>query len=102
LDRAVTPLDLLPRVVDAVGDRVEVYLDGGVRSGADIAASVALGARAAFIARPYLYALMAGGENGVNHLVAVLHNDLVRTLRLLGVASVAELSLDLVTTSRPG
>ncbi|HMC71306.1 MAG TPA: alpha-hydroxy acid oxidase, partial [Mycobacteriales bacterium] len=66
LDRAVSPLDLLGDVVDSVGDSVEIYVDGGVRSGADVAAAVALGARAAFIGRPYLYALMAAGEPGVD------------------------------------
>lgn len=96
LDRAVTPLDLLPEVVDAVGGRVEVYLDGGIRSGADVAAAVALGARAAFVARPYLYALMAGGEAGVDHLATLLRADYIRTLQLLGVESTAELSSDLV------
>jgi FMN-dependent dehydrogenase len=56
-----------------------VYLDGGVRSGADVAAAVVLGARAACIARPYLYALMAGGELGVDHLSARLAEDYART-----------------------
>jgi L-lactate dehydrogenase (cytochrome) len=97
LDRAVTPLELLPRVVDAVGDDAEVYLDGGVRSGADVAAAVALGARAAFVARPYLYALMAGGEAGVDHLTRLLRDDYARTLRLLGVGSTAELGRDLAS-----
>ena len=97
LDRAVTPLELLPAVVDAVGASTEVYLDGGVRSGADVAASVALGARAAFVARPYLYALMAGGEAGVEHLATRLAQDYARTLRLLGSASTGELTRDLVS-----
>jgi L-lactate dehydrogenase (cytochrome) len=98
LDRAVTPLDLLPGIADAVGSSVEVYLDGGVRSGADVAAAVACGARAVFIARPYLYALMAGGEAGVDHLSTCLSRDYIRTLRLLGSASTAGLSRDLVST----
>jgi L-lactate dehydrogenase (cytochrome) len=96
LDRAPTPLELLPRIVDAVEGRSEIYLDGGVRSGADVAAAVALGARAAFVARPYLYALMAGGERGVDRLTAILRNDYVRTLRLLGVTGTADLTPDLV------
>ena len=62
------PLELLPGVVDAIGGTGEVFLDGGVRSGADVAIAVAVGARAAFLGRPYLYALMAGGEAGVDHL----------------------------------
>jgi L-lactate dehydrogenase (cytochrome) len=96
LDRAVTPLELLPSVVDAVGDTTEVYLDGGVRSGADVAAAVALGARAAFVGRPYLYALMAGGESAVDHLTALLRDDYTRTAKLLGVTSTAELDRDVV------
>jgi L-lactate dehydrogenase (cytochrome) len=97
LDRAVTPLELLPRVVDAVADAAEVYLDGGVRSGADVAAAVGLGARAVFVARPYLYALMAGGEAGVDQLLATLFADYVRTLQLLGVRGTSQLDRDLVT-----
>jgi L-lactate dehydrogenase (cytochrome) len=96
LDRAPTPLELLPSVVEAVEGRAEVFLDGGVRSGADVAAAVALGARAVFVARPYLYALMAGGEPGVDRLTALLRKDYTRTLQLLGVASTAELTPDLV------
>jgi L-lactate dehydrogenase (cytochrome) len=101
LDRAVAPLELLPRVADAVGDGVEVYLDGGVRSGADVAIAVASGARAAFVARPYLYALMAGGEAGVDHLMTLLRDDYSRTLKLLGVGRTADLDGSLVTFPRP-
>jgi L-lactate dehydrogenase (cytochrome) len=102
LDRAVTPLELLPRVVDEVAGRAEIYLDGGVRSGADVAAAVALGARAAFVARPYLYALMAGGERAVDHLASLLRSDYVRTLRLLGVARTEDLTPDLVELRNRG
>lgn len=96
LDRAPTPLRLLPEVVDAVGGTTEVYLDGGVRCGADVAAAVALGARACFVARPYLYALMAAGEAGVDHLLALFRNDYARTLQLLGVTATDQLDRDLV------
>jgi L-lactate dehydrogenase (cytochrome) len=96
LDRAATPLRLLPEVVDAIGDSTEVYLDGGVRCGADVAAAVGLGARACFVARPYLYALMAAGEPGVDHLLGLLQADYARTLQLLGVRQTSELSPDLV------
>ena len=91
LDRAVTPLEALPGVLDAVGDRAEVLLDGGVRSGADVAAAVALGARACLVGRAYLYGLMAGGERGVARAVEILSLELVRTMQLLGVDSVAHL-----------
>lgn len=84
LDRAATPLELLPDVVAAVGDRAEVYLDGGVRSGADVAAALAFGARACFVGRAYLYGLMAAGEAGVDRVLQLLRTELVRTLQLLG------------------
>jgi L-lactate dehydrogenase (cytochrome) len=96
LDRAATPLRLLPEVVDAVGAEAEVYVDGGVRCGADVAAAVGLGARAAFVARPYLYALMAAGEPGVDRLLELLKADYVRTLQLLGVRATSDLDRDLV------
>jgi L-lactate dehydrogenase (cytochrome) len=87
LDRTVVPLTLLPRVVDAVGDRCEVLLDTGVRTGADIAAARALGASAAMVGRAYLYGLMAAGEQGVDRAVEILATEYRRTLQLLGVTS---------------
>ncbi|TMR98653.1 alpha-hydroxy acid oxidase [Nonomuraea basaltis] len=96
LDRSPTPLELLPEVVDAVGDRTEVFLDGGVRSGADVAAAVALGARACFIGRAYLYGLMAGGEQGVTRALDLIRAELGRTLQLLGVGGVGSLDRDSV------
>ncbi|SPL90490.1 L-lactate dehydrogenase [[Actinomadura] parvosata subsp. kistnae] len=97
LDRAATPLELLPEVVAAVGGRTEVFLDGGVRSGADVAAAVALGARACFVGRAYLYGLMAGGEPGVTRVLELLRAELVRTVQLLGVSGGVEgLTPDLV------
>ena len=92
LDRAVTPLEALPGILDAVGDRAEVLMDGGVLNGADIVAAVALGARACLVGRAYLYGLMAGGERGVQRAVDILSQEMVRTMQLLGVASVAELT----------
>ena len=91
LDRAVVPVEQLPRIVDAVGDRVEVYVDGGVMSGADIVASVALGARACLVGRAYLYGLMAAGEQGVSRVGTILQDEIVRTMRLLGTATIADL-----------
>jgi L-lactate dehydrogenase (cytochrome) len=96
LDRAATPLEMLPAVVEAVGDRTEVLLDGGVRSGADIAAAVALGAKACLVGRAYLYGLMAGGERGVRRAVEILAGELVRTMKLLGADSVGALEPALV------
>jgi L-lactate dehydrogenase (cytochrome) len=92
LDRAPTPLEVLPAVVEAVGDRAEVLLDGGVRSGADVVAAVALGARACLVGRAYLYGLMAGGERGVRRSVDILAVEIARTLQLLGVDAVGALA----------
>jgi L-lactate dehydrogenase (cytochrome) len=91
LDRAPVPLRLLPDVVEAVGDRSEVWLDTGILSGADIVAALALGARTTLVGRAYLYGLMAGGERGVERAVQILEREIRRTMQLLGVRSVAEL-----------
>ncbi|MFM2078710.1 MAG: hypothetical protein RJA49_2600 [Actinomycetota bacterium] len=91
LDRAPTPLELLPEVVHEVGDKLEVMIDTGVRSGADVVAAVALGATAVLVGRAYLYGLMAGGEAGVQRVVDLFAADVRRTLQLLGVTSIAEL-----------
>jgi L-lactate dehydrogenase (cytochrome) len=96
LDRAPTPLEQLPAVVQAVGDRAEVYIDGAILDGADIVAAVALGARAALVGRAYLYGLMAGGERGVQRASDILGREVARTMQLLGVTSVAELTPDRV------
>jgi L-lactate dehydrogenase (cytochrome) len=91
LDRAPVPLRLLPDVVEAVGDRTEVWLDTGIMSGADVVAAIALGARTTLVGRAYLYGLMAGGERGVERAVQILEREVRRTMQLLGVRSVTEL-----------
>lgn len=97
LDRAPVPLDLLPRVRAAVGDTVEIHLDGGIMSGQDIVAALALGADFVLVGRAYLYGLMAGGRRGVDRTIDILARDIERTMRLLGVTSVAELNPHYVT-----
>jgi len=94
LDRAPTPLEQLPGIVAAVGHRAEVYVDGGILGGADIVAAVALGARAALVGRAYLYGLMAGGERGVQRAGDLLRKEVVRTMQLLGVRRVSDLTPD--------
>jgi L-lactate dehydrogenase (cytochrome) len=100
LDRAVTPLELLPSVVEAVGERVQVFVDGGVRSGADVIAAVGLGAKAALVGRAYLYGLMAGGERGVERALSILRADAVRTMQLLGARSLSDLDASTVALRR--
>ncbi len=94
LDRSPTPLEALAGVVDAVGDRAEVYVDGGILSGSDLVAAVALGARAGLVGRAYLYGLMAGGERGVQRAADILHAEFTTTLALLGVTRVDDLGRD--------
>ena len=94
LDRAPTPLEQLPAIVEAVGDRTEVYIDGGILSGADVVAAVAMGARGCLVGRAYLYGLMAGGERGVERAGELLSKELIRTMQLLGVRRVADLTPD--------
>ncbi|WP_277614889.1 alpha-hydroxy acid oxidase [Gordonia aquimaris] len=92
LDRAPIPFHLLPEAAREVGNDTEIILDTGITSGADIVASVALGARFTLIGRAYLYGLMAGGEAGVNRTIEILAEQITRTMRLLGVASLDELT----------
>lgn len=91
LDFSPAPFDLLKEVVDAVGDRLEVILDGGVRRGTHILKALALGARACSAGRPYLYGLGAGGEAGVVQALKILRNELERDMALLGCRSVHDL-----------
>lgn len=83
-DRAPVPLELLPDVVAAIGDRAEVYLDSGIRSGGDIAAALGLGARGVLIGRAYLYGLMVGGQRGVDAALSILTAELRRAMCMLG------------------
>jgi L-lactate dehydrogenase (cytochrome) len=96
LDGAPATLDLVAPVTDAVGDRLEIICDGGVRRGSDIVKAVALGARACMAGRAYLYGLAAGGERGVAHVLGMLDADVRRTLALVGAGSVADLDRSLV------
>jgi L-lactate dehydrogenase (cytochrome) len=91
LDRAPIPFHLLPEVVREVGKDTEVHLDTGIMSGADIVASIALGAKFTLIGRAYLYGLMAGGREGVDRTIEILAEQIARTMRLLGVKSLDEL-----------
>jgi L-lactate dehydrogenase (cytochrome) len=96
LDSAPAPLDLVAPVADAVGERLEIICDGGVRRGSDIVKAVALGARACMAGRAYLYGLGAAGERGVDHVLGLLDADVRRTMALVGASSVAELGRELV------
>jgi len=92
-DGAPAPLDLLPEVMDSVGESIEVLVDGGVRRGSDVVKAVRLGARAVLIGRPYLYGLAAAGEEGVSWVISHLTSGIDRTLRLTGSPAIADVVL---------
>jgi isopentenyl diphosphate isomerase/L-lactate dehydrogenase-like FMN-dependent dehydrogenase len=96
LDSVAPTLRVLPEVVAAANGRTEVLVDGGIRRGSDIAKALCLGARAVLVGRAYAYGLAAGGGPGVARAIDILRTDLVRTLKLLGCASVAGLDRSFV------
>ncbi|MEU9690632.1 MULTISPECIES: alpha-hydroxy acid oxidase [Amycolatopsis] len=91
LDRAPTPIELLPAVLDEIQGDAEVWVDTGILSGGDIVAAIARGADAVLIGRAFLYGLMAGGERGVQRCVDILRAEMTRTMQLLGVRTLADL-----------
>ena len=100
LDRAPVPFHLLPEVVREVGNDVEVMVDTGIMNGADIDASMALGAKFTLVGRAYLYGLMAGGRRGVDRTIEILSDEVRRTMKLLQVHNIAELEPKHVTQLR--
>jgi L-lactate dehydrogenase (cytochrome) len=96
LDGTPASVEALPEIADAVGDRVEVLLDGGVRRGADVLRALALGARAVMVGRPYLYGLGAGGSAGVRRALDILAGEVDHALALVGVPRVADLDRTVV------
>jgi lactate 2-monooxygenase len=87
-DGGNSSLGMLPHIVDAVGDKLTIFFDSGVRNGSDIAKALALGADCVLIGRPYIYGLVLGGESGVSHVLKSLTGDLELTLHLAGIPSV--------------
>jgi L-lactate dehydrogenase (cytochrome) len=91
LDGAVSAIRMLPRILDAVGDRVEVHLDSGIRSGQDVLKALALGAAGTYIGRAYIYGLGALGEAGVTRALEIIHKELDVTMGFCGERSVPNL-----------
>ena len=91
LDGALSSIKMLPAILDAVGDKIEVHLDSGIRSGQDILKAVAMGAKGTFIGRAYIYGLGAMGQEGVSTALDILHRELDTTMALCGETQVAHL-----------
>lgn len=99
LDGAPSSISMLPKIVDAVGDRIEVHMDGGIRSGQDVLKAMALGARGTFIGRPFLYGLGAGGRDGVKLALDIIRKELDTTLALCGKRVIAEATREIIAES---
>ncbi|NEK60387.1 alpha-hydroxy-acid oxidizing protein [Geodermatophilus sabuli] len=99
-DPAVATAHALPEVVDAVGDEVEVYVDGGIRSGSDVLTALALGARAVFVGRPAVWGLATGGRQGVTRVLSGLTAELAHTMALCGVDDVTAVPRDTIAAAR--
>ena len=100
LDGVSATFDALEGVVDAVGDQIEVLVDGGIRSGSDVVKAVAMGARAAMVGRAWAYGLCAAGRPGVTRVLSLLRDDVDRTMRLLGAARVSDLDRSVIVSAK--
>jgi L-lactate dehydrogenase (cytochrome) len=96
LDTVRPTLQVLPEVIAAVGDRVEILMDGGIRRGSDVVKALCMGARAVLVGRAYAYGLGAAGYAGVTRTIEILRTDMVRTMKLLGCGSIASLDASFV------
>ncbi len=101
LDHAPTTLEVLPEIIEAVGDRLEVLVDSGYRRGTDIIKALALGAKGVLLGKAYLYGLGAGGEAGVTRVVDILRGELERDMTLLGLTSIDQITSDCVRWRDP-
>jgi L-lactate dehydrogenase (cytochrome) len=96
LDGAPSSISMLPKIVDAIGDRTEILFDGGIRSGQDVLKAIALGARGTFIGRAFLYGLGAMGEDGVIRALEIIRNELDITMALCGKRTISEVNREIL------
>ncbi|TAK51322.1 MAG: alpha-hydroxy-acid oxidizing protein [Gammaproteobacteria bacterium] len=99
-DAGITPIEMLPRIADAVGGQIEIILDGGIRRGMHVLKALALGATACAMGRPHVFGLAAGGEAGVRQLLALLHAEIRRNMILMGCATIDAVSRSMITNDR--
>jgi 4-hydroxymandelate oxidase len=102
LDGAIATARALPEIAEAIGERAEVYVDGGIRNGVDVLRALALGARAAFIGRPAVWGLALGGQAGVTDVLERITEELRQAMVLAGVGRLAEVTPDLLGESLRG
>jgi L-lactate dehydrogenase (cytochrome) len=96
LDGAPSSIEVLPEIVDTVGSQVEIMFDGGIRSGQDVVRALALGAKSCMIGRAYAYGLGAGGEAGVTKALDIISKEMLTTMGLCGVNTIAEIDDNLL------
>ena len=101
LDGVAGSLRVLPGIAEAVGDKIEVLFDGGVRRGADVVKAIGLGAKAVLLGRGYAYGMAAAGDTGIERAIEIFRADIIRTLKLLGCSSISQVDSNYVTM-RPG
>jgi len=101
LDGVAGSLRVLPGIVEAVGDKIEVLFDGGIRRGSDVVKAIGLGAKAVLLGRGYAYGMAAAGDAGIERAIEIFRADIIRTLKLLGCSSISQVDSNYVTT-RPG
>ena len=92
LDGAITTLEALPQIVEAVGNEIDIMMDGGIRRGTDVFKALALGAKAVLIGRPILWGLTVNGEAGVNHVLELLKEELSLAMTLSGCPTITEIN----------
>ena len=91
MDTVPAPFDVVADIRDAVGNELEIVMDGGIRRGSDIVKAIARGANACSVGRPYLHALAAGGEGGVTSMFEILRSELERSMALMGLARIGDI-----------
>lgn len=101
LDGAASSISMLPRIIEAVGERIEVHMDGGIRSGQDVLKAVALGAKGTYIGRPFLYGLGADGRAGVTRALEIIRNELDITMALCGRRDIRDVGRDVLDEETP-
>ncbi|MNL47502.1 L-lactate dehydrogenase [cytochrome] [compost metagenome] len=99
LDGAPSSISMLPKIVDAVGDRMEVHFDGGIRSGQDVLKAVALGAKGTYIGRPFLYGLGAMGKPGVTTALEIIRKEMDITMALCGKRDIKDCGTNIIASS---